>query len=111
MYATIRGLHQTLSDLSLMVRVGEVAFCSETLGSSRRPISELMVLGFGRLMLRGEVDQFRGLPVYVRDGSAAYRHCGYECGCCEVIVVKIYSSSHYFLVLCVRCIPKSRPIV
>ena len=51
------GPAKNLSDLSLMVRGGDVVFCSETLVSSRRHISELMVAGFDRPMqlFRGEV--------------------------------------------------------
>ena len=34
--------------------------------------------------------------VYMRDGLSAYRQRGYECGCCEVIVVRICSGGHNF---------------
>ena len=59
-----------------------------------------MVPGFARpiQLLRGEVDRFRRLAVYVCAGYSAYRQRGYECGCCEVIVVRICSSSHIFIV-------------
>ena len=68
-----------------------VFFCSETLVSSRCHISEFMIPGFGRPMqlLRSEGDRFRELAVYVRDGFLEYRQQRYECGCCEIIVVKI----------------------
>ena len=49
-------------------------------------------------LLRGEVDRFRGLAVYVREGFSAIRQRSYECRCCEVIVVRICSSSHNFYV-------------
>ena len=48
--------------------------------------------------LRGEVNQFRGLAVYVCDSFSVYRQCDYECGCCEVIVVRNCSRSHNFYV-------------
>ena len=88
-YANIRGLHKNLTDLSLTVRDGDV-FCSETLVSSRRHIFELMVPVFGRPMklLKGEVDRFRGLDLYVRNGFMLFRQHIYECECCEVIVVR-----------------------
>ena len=75
-------------------------FFSEALVSSRRYISALMVSGFGRqmLLLKGEIDLFRGFALYVREGFSAYRQRSYECGCCEVIVVGICSSSHNFYV-------------
>ena len=80
MYAKIQGLHKNLSDLALVARGGDVFFfCSETLVSYRRNISEPIVLGFGRPMqlLNGEVDRFRGLAIYVRDSFSAYRQRGY----------------------------------
>ena len=59
-----------------------------------------MIPGSSRPMqlFRGEVVRFRGLAVYVRDGFSAYRQRSYECGCCEVIVVKICSSTNDFYV-------------
>ena len=53
-----------------------------------------MIPGLDRPMqlLRGQVDRLRGLT----DGFSAYNHRACECGCCEVIVVRIYSSSHNF---------------
>ena len=78
----------------------EMFFLSETLVASRCHIFEFMVRGFGRpdQLLRGVVDRFREFAVYVRDGFSAYRQRGYECGCCEVIVVNICSISHDFYV-------------
>ena len=96
-YANTRGLHKNLTDWSIIARDEDVLyFCSETLVSSK-----LMIPGFGRPMqlLRGEFDRFRGLAVYVRDGSLAYGRRSYEFECCKVIVVRICSSSHNFYVL------------
>ena len=77
-----------------------MVFCSETLISSRRHSSELMIPGFGRPMqlLKSKVDRFRGLALYVHESFSAYRQRSYEYGCCEVIVVRICSSSHNFYV-------------
>ena len=36
------------------------------------------------------------MAVYVHDGFSVYIQGGYEGGCCEVIVVRICSSSHHF---------------
>ena len=82
----------------ICVFLPEVEMCyfySETLISSRRHISKLMVPSplsncISMQLLRGDV--------YVRDGSSAYRQRGYECECCEVIVVMICSSGHNFYV-------------
>ena len=94
----IRGMHRSLSYLFLIARGDDVVFCS--LVSFRRYISELTVPGFGRPMqlLRGDVDRFQGLTVYVRVDFLAYRQRINGCGCCEIIVVRICSSSHNFYV-------------
>ena len=57
-----------------------------------------MIAGFGRSMqlLRGDDNRFRELAVYVRDGYSVYRQRSYECGCCDVILVRICSISHIF---------------
>ena len=58
------------------------------------------------MMIRGDVDRFPGLAVYVRDGCLfAYRQPSYKCGLCEVIVASICSSSHNFYVFGVYLIP------
>ena len=55
-------------------------------------------------LLRGEVNRLRRFAVYVRDDFSAHRQQDYECGCYEVIVVRIYSSSQNFYVLpCEYC--------
>ena len=97
-FANIRSLHRNWSDLSLIATGGAVVLCSEIIVSSKHHISEFMVPCFGRPMqlLRGEVNRFRGLAVYVLDGFPAYRQRSYECKCCDVIVVGICSSSHNF---------------
>ena len=51
-------------------------------------------------LLNEEVDRFRGLALCARD-SILYRQRSYECGCCEVIVVKNGRSSHNFYVFVV----------
>ena len=59
-----------------------------------------MIRGFDRplQLLKDEVDRVRGVALYVREGFPAYRQCSCECGCSEVIVVRICSSSHNFYV-------------
>ena len=77
-YTNVCGLHKNFSDLSLIASCGDVS-----LFSSRRHISDLMVPSLGRPMrwLRGQVDRFRGLAVYVSEGFSAYRQRCYEYGC------------------------------
>ena len=94
-YVNTQGLHKALSDLSLIARGGDADFCSKILVSSGRHISELIILiGSSIQLFRGKVDQISEFAAYVRDSLSAYRQCSYECGCCEVIVVRICSSSH-----------------
>ena len=59
-----------------------------------------MVPGIGRSMqlLIGDVNLFRELALYVFNGFSVYRQRSYEYECCEVIVVRICSSSHDFYV-------------
>ena len=75
-------LHMTISGACIGIQIyflmpeGEMCFfCSETLVSSRRHISELIIPGFGRPMqpFGSKINRFRGLAVYVRDGFSAYR--------------------------------------
>ena len=103
-YANIRSLRKILSETSLIAIDEDVYFfCSEILFSFRRHFSELMVPSFGKPMqlLNGEIDWFRGLAVYMRDGFSAYRLRNYECGYCEFIVVRICSNSHNLM--CLAC--------
>ena len=46
--------------------------------------------------------------MYVSDNFTVYRHHGYQCGCCEVIVFKIGNTSRNFYVA--MCIPECRSI-
>ena len=40
-------------------------------------------------LLKGDVDGFRLMTLYVRDGFSAYRQRSYVCGRCEVIVFAV----------------------
>ena len=68
-----------------------------------------MVPCFGSPMklLKGAVDRIRGLALCVREGFSTYRQLSYEIGCCEVIIVRICSSSH---ILSVRRVTEFRSI-
>ena len=99
-HANIGALHKNLPDLYLNARGGDVIYYSETIVTSRRHISELMVQGLGRLMQlpKGNIAQLRVLTVYVCDGFSAYRPLSYTCGCCEVVVLRICNISRNFYV-------------
>ena len=105
-YANIRRLHKSLSNLFLAAS-GDVVFCSETIFSSRCHIADLIVPRFGRPMqlLKGEVDRFGGLALYVHKGFSANRQRSYGRKCREVIVVWICINNHNFYVLGVHRIP------
>ena len=76
MCVNIRSLHKNAFHLSLTAGDGDVLFVILRLFSLPDAISVLMVPGFGSPMqlLRGEVDQFRMLAVYVCDGISAYNY-------------------------------------
>ena len=74
--------------------------CSETLGSDRRDISELLVPGFGSpvLLCRDGMQRARGMVSYVRDGYGAFRQPKFECGCCEMLVFRVCGARKNFYV-------------
>ena len=69
----------------------DILFCSETLVSDMRHVSELLVLGFSRpvLLCRGKMPQARQMVAYVRDGYGEFRQPKFECGCCEMLVFRV----------------------
>ena len=56
-----------------------------------RHLSELLVPGFGRLVLlcRGRLPPARGMAAHVRDGYGAFRQSKFDCGCCEMLVFRV----------------------
>ena len=87
----MRGLSWNLSDLALVSSQYDILLCSETLVSDLRHVSELLVPGFGRIVLlcRGKLPRAHGMAAYVRDGYGAFRQPKFECGCCEMLVVRV----------------------
>ena len=68
--SNVRGLGGNLSDLAVASYQYDIMFCSETLVSDMRHMSELLIPGFGRpvLLCRGMVPRARWMAAYVRDG-------------------------------------------
>ena len=64
-----------ISDLAVASSQYDILLCSETLVSDMRHVSELLVPGFGRLVLlcRGKLPRASGMAAYVRDGYGAFR--------------------------------------
>ena len=91
----VRGLAGNLiySDLTVASSQYDILFCSETLVSDMRHVSELLVPGLGRpvLLCRGKMPRARGMLAYVRDGYRAFRQPKFKCGRCEMQVFRVCS--------------------
>ena len=91
LYCNIRGLRANLSDLSVVSSGYDLLFCSETLVSELRHVSEVLVPGFGKpiLLRRGSIPRAQGLAVYIRSSFSAARTPRFECGCHEMLIIKV----------------------
>ena len=87
----VRGLAGNLSDLTMVSSQYDILFCSETLVSDMRHVSELLVPEFGRpvLLCRRKIPRARGMAAYVRDGYGAFHQPKLECGCSEMHFFKV----------------------
>ena len=85
------GFSKDLSDLPVASSQLHILLCSETLVSDMRHMSELLVPGFGHpvMLCRDRTPRARGMAAYVRDGFEAFRQPKFECGCCEMLVLKV----------------------
>ena len=56
-----------------------------------RHVSEILFPGFGRpvFLCQGKMPRARGMAAYVRDGYGAFRRPKFECGCCEMLVLRV----------------------
>ena len=70
-------------------------------------MSELLVPGFCRpvLLCRGKFPRARGMAAYVRDGYGAFCQPKFECGCCEMLVVRVCGLTQNFYVYSLYCNP------
>ena len=85
----ISSYHAELEQLSALLRAWHV--CS-------RSYSEI-IPGFGRPVLcRGKEPRARGMAANVRDGYGAFRQPKFECGCCEMLVVRVCGLRQNFCV-------------
>ena len=89
--SNVQGLAGNPSDLTVASYQYAILFCSETLVSDMRHVSELLVPGFERpvLLCLGKMSRARGMATYVRDGFGAFRQPKFECGCCEMLVFRV----------------------
>ena len=90
--SNVWGLTGNLSDLTVASFQHDILLCSETLVSDMHHVSQLLVPGFGRpvLLCRCKLTWAGGMAaVYVRDGYGAFCQPKFECGCCEMLVLRI----------------------
>ena len=89
--SNVRGLAGNLNDLTVSSSQYDILFCSETLVSDMRHVSELLVPSFGRpvMLCRGKMPRALGMAAYVRDGYGTFRQPEFESGCCEMLVFRV----------------------
>ena len=89
--SNVQGPAGNLSDLTVASSQYDLLLCSETLVSDMRHVSEVLVPGFGCpvLLCRGKMPRARGIAAYVRDDYGAFRQPKFECGCCEMFVLRV----------------------
>ena len=70
----VQALAGNLSDWTMASSQYDILLCSETLVSDMHHVSEVLVPGFGRLVLlcQGKMPWARVMVAYVRDGSGAF---------------------------------------
>ena len=89
--SNMRGLAGNLSDLTVASSQYDILFCSETLVSDMRHVSEVLVPSFGHpvLLCRSKMPRARGMAAYVRDGYDVFHQPKFECGCCEMLIFRV----------------------
>ena len=98
--SNVRGLSGNLSELAVASSQYDILLCSETLVSDLRHVSELLVPGFGLpvMLCRGKLPRACGMLAYVRDGYGTFRRPKFECGCCQMLVVRVCGLRQNFYV-------------
>ena len=83
--------------------------CSETLVSSRRHTSEILLPNFNKplQLLRNSVPRGQGMCLYTRVGFSASRFSRWECGCHEIMVARVCSRFNNFYIFSVYRSPNS----
>ena len=97
MYSNIRGLNANIKDLTGFSKSHDILFCSETLVSHMRHVSELLIPGFQKpiLLRRDAMPRARGMAVYIRNGYSASK-TSYACVCHEMQVMKVCGKHNNF---------------
>jgi hypothetical protein len=96
LYSNIRGLMKNVADLKAVSYDYDIIMCAETLASDRRCNAELLLPGFQtplRIQYKDSRNS-RGMALYLRDGFPSHRFTKHECGCHELMVVRVCSTYH-----------------
>ena len=98
LYSYIQGLYGNLHNLIVASKGFDILFCSETLVSNFRHISELAIPGFKRPVLfkRNEINRAQGMALYTRSGCSASHKATFESGCHEVQIIKVCGKHNNF---------------
>ena len=91
LYSNIRGLYKNFNELIGVSRQYDIIFCSETLVSSRRHLTEILIPNFKKpILLRSDAfPRARGMALYIRNDFSATNQKSYECSCHEMQIVKV----------------------
>ena len=100
LFRNVWGLSGNLGDLAVALSWYDILLCSQTLVSDLRHVPELLVPGFGHpvFLCRGKLPHAHGMAAYVREGNGAFCQPKLECGCCEMLVVRICGLRQNFYV-------------
>ena len=102
MYSNIQGLYKNIHNLIAVSRQYDILFCSETLVSSRRHPTEILIPGFKKpTLLRSDaIPRARGMALYrpIRNDFSATNQRTYECSCHEVQIVKVCGGHSNFYI-------------
>ena len=105
LYTNIRGLSANINDLRAASTKYDLLLCSETIVSDFRHNSELRISQFNKPLhiRRNALPRARGMCAYVRSGFTAIRQREAECGCHEVMVMRVCSRySNIYVYSCYR---------
>ena len=91
LYLNIRGFYNDISELQIVSRKNDIFFCSETLVSSRRHVSEVLLAGFNKhtLLLRKSRPCIRRLAAYIRSEYSATIRKDNVCNCHEIQLIRV----------------------
>ena len=89
--SNVPGLAGNISDLTVASSQYDIQLCSENLVSDMHHVLELLVPGFGLsvLLCRCKMSRALGIAPYIPDGYGAFHQPKFECGCCEMLDLRV----------------------